>query len=117
MKGTKSGLRILMRKITKFSSHAISSSMEITIAEEPASPSSDLREDSFDPTSTPAYFRSCTLIGLLGGFGLESPHILSTRFMSYKYTNSWFFLDISSFNSSAASEEKRNCSLLRYKIR
>ena len=49
------------------------------IADEPASLSSDLKEANFDATSKPAYLRSCTLIGPLGGFDLESFHIASTR--------------------------------------
>lgn len=85
--------------------------MDITIAVQPASKSSDLKEDSFDETSTPAYLISWTLIGFIGGFGLESPQISSTRLISYRKTSSWFFLEIASFSSSVASDEKRYCSL------
>lgn len=106
-----------LRVITKFNSHAISSSMDMTIADAPASTSSDLRDDNLDATSKPAYFMSWTRIGLFSGFDLDSFHISSTRFKSYKKTNSWFFLEMTAFNSSAASDEKRNCSLHRIKRR
>lgn len=72
------------RKLTKFNSQAISSSIDITIADEPESSNPDRRLASLDDTSTPAYLRSCTLIGLFGGFGLDSFHISSTRLKSYK---------------------------------
>ena len=78
----------LFRNITKFNSQATSSSTDITIADEPASTSSDLSEDNFDATSKPAYFRSCILIGFLGGLGRDSPQTSSTRFKSCKYTSS-----------------------------
>lgn len=99
------------KRITKFNSHAISSSMEITIADAPAFLNSDLKHESFDDTSTPAHFRSCNLIGSFGGFGLDSFQISSTRLKSYNKTNSWFPFEMSSLNSFAASDEKRNCLL------
>ena len=85
--------------------------MEITIADAPESTSSDLKDDSFNATSTPAYFNSCTIIGFFGGFVLDSFHISSTRSESYKYTSPWFLLEMASLSSSVASEEKGNCFL------
>jgi hypothetical protein len=83
-----STLEKLLRNITKFNTQATSSSIDMTIADEPASTSSDLSEDNFDATSKPAYFRSCILIGFFGGLGRDSPQISSTRFKSCKYTSS-----------------------------
>lgn len=72
------------KTITTFNNQAISSSIEITMAVAPALVSSDLKEDSFDGTSTPAYLMSCTLTGFMGGFGLDPFQISSTRLISDK---------------------------------
>ena len=74
----------LVRKLTKFSNHATSSSLETTIAVQPASVSSDLKEDNLDETSLPAYLMGCNLIGSEGGFGRDSFQTSSTRLKSYR---------------------------------
>ncbi|PQQ06515.1 putative Xaa-Pro aminopeptidase P [Prunus yedoensis var. nudiflora] len=68
------------------------------------------------PLSTPAYFRSCTLMGLFGGFGLDSFHgilepsaemLQHPSYMQNKHRTQLGFCSISALGSSIPWNESR----------